>query len=331
MMENLTVSSNPHIRHSDTSRGIMADVIIALTPALIGGTVLFGPRVLLVALVCIASSVGGEYLFCRLLKKENPIGDLSAIVTGLLLALNLPVTIPLWMAAIGGIAASVIVKQFFGGIGQNFANPAITARIILLVSFPAAMTNWVSPFGWLNGTEAISSATPLASALSAAPDPNAAYSLADLFFGRTPGCIGETSALLLLIGGVYLLIRRAISPIIPLSYILTLGLISGAAAAIKGGDASFFVLFGNGALISVLSGGVMLGAIFMATDYVTSPNNNKGRLIFGIGCGILTFIIRCGSLPEGVSYSILLMNILTPHINRLTASKPFGWEAKKNG
>lgn len=323
-MQELIVSSNPHIRHSDTSRGIMLDVLIALVPALIGGTVLFGTRVLLVTAVCIVAAVGGEFLFCLAIKRPNPIGDLSAAVTGLLLALNLPATIPLWMAAIGAVAATVVVKQFFGGIGQNFANPAITARIILLVSFPTAMTNWVTPLAWLNEADTVTSATPLASAAGT-------YSVSDLFFGRAPGCIGETSALLLLLGGAYLIIRRVISPTIPLAYILTLGIISGAAALIKSGDASFITLFGSAFLSSVLSGGVMLGAFFMATDYTTSPARSSGKLIFGIGCGLLTFLIRQGSLPEGVSYSILLMNLLTPHIDRLTAGKPFSWEDKRNG
>ncbi len=306
-MTNLSVTTNPHIRHKDTSKNIMLDVIIALIPALIGGTILFGYRVILLAAVSVAAAVLSEYFFCKIVKKPISTGDLSAVVTGLLLALNLPATLPLWMAAVGSVAAIVVVKQFFGGIGQNFANPAITARIILIVSFPSAMTNWVAPFAWLGGVDGVTSATPLA---------GGEFSRLDLFLGLESGSIGETSALFLILGGLYLIARRVINPIIPLSFIGVVGICS----LIAGGDF----------LTSILSGGLMLGAIFMATDYTTSPNNNLGRLIFGIGCGLITFIIRqFGSLPEGVSYAILIMNILNPYINMLTAKKPFGWEGKK--
>ena len=303
-MTELKVSSNPHLRHRDTVQGIMLDVLIALMPATVGGIWLFGSRTLAVIAVSVASSVLAELVFEKILKKPITVGDLSAAVTGLLLALNMPSTVPLWILPIGSIVAIIVVKQFFGGLGQNFANPAITARIVLLVSFPSFMTSWVTPF------DAITSATPLAS------DPSL-FTNADLLFGRTPGCIGETSALLLLIGGLYLIARRVISPIIPASYLAMLAVMT--------------LIFGGDPLRAVLSGGVMLGAIFMATDYATSPIMPLGKLIFGLGCGLITALIRrFGSMAEGVSFAILLMNLLVPYINKLTAPKPFGWEAKKS-
>ncbi len=308
-MDKPVISQSPHLGSVDSSRGIMLDVIIALCPAAIAGIVLFGWQAALVIVTCIASAVLSEYLTGRILKRDPSVKDLSAVVTGLLLGLNLPPAIPLWIAALGSAVAIVVVKMLFGGIGQNFANPAITARIVLMVSFPSLMTTWSEPYAWLNGTySAVSGATPLVDA--------SGYTLKELFFGVTPGCIGETCALLLLVGGLYLVLRRVISPIIPVAFITTVGIFSW--------------IFGGDPLTAVLSGGVMLGAIFMATDYVTSPLTDSGKLIFGIGCGLITFLIRqFGSLPEGVSFSILLMNILTPHINRLTMPKPLGWEAAK--
>ncbi len=308
-MDKPVISQSPHLGSVDSSRGIMLDVIIALCPAAVAGIVLFGWKAALVIITCIASAVISEYLTGKILKRDPSIKDLSAVVTGLLLGLNLPPAIPLWIAALGSAVAIVVVKMLFGGIGQNFANPAITARIVLMVSFPSLMTTWSEPYAWLNGTySAVSGATPLVD--------TSGYTLKELFFGVTPGCIGETCALLLLVGGIYLILRRVISPIIPVAFITTVGIFSW--------------IFGGDPLTAVLSGGVMLGAIFMATDYVTSPLTDTGKLIFGIGCGLITFLIRqFGSLPEGVSFSILLMNILTPHINRLTMPKPFGWEAAK--
>lgn len=304
----LNVTSSPHIKHPDTTSGIMLDVIIALMPACIFGCILFGLRAALVLLVTVASAVLSEFLWNKLLKKPCTIGDLSAIVTGLLLGMNLPSTIPLWMAAIGSMVAIIVVKQMFGGIGCNFANPAIAARIVLMVSFPAAMTNFAEPISHMP----VTSATPLMAQV--------APSLKNLFFGLHSGCIGETSAFLLIIGGLYLMLRRVISPIIPASFIGTVAICS--------------LIAGNSLSVSVFGGGLMLGAIFMATDYTTSPTTKLGKLVFGIGCGLLTFIIRkFAALPEGVSYSILLMNILVPHINRLTLSKPFGFikEGDNNG
>lgn len=280
----------------------MLDVIIALIPALVAGTIVFGLRALLVTAVCVAVSVAAEFLFEKGCKKPVTVGDLSAVVTGLLLAYNLPVGIPLWQAAFGAIVAIVVVKQLFGGIGQNFANPAITARIVLLLAFSGSMTTWVIPDG-------VSSATPLA--LIAAGNTAELPGLWDMFLGLRGGCIGETSALALLLGGAYLLIRRVISWHTPLVFIAT---VFGMTAA-----------FGAMPLYQLLSGGLLLGAFFMATDYSTTPSTAWGKVIFGLGCGILTAVIRVfGNYPEGVSFSILLMNILTPHISKLTRHKAFG-------
>lgn len=298
MKDMLTVHSSPHIRHRDTTRDIMLDVVIALIPAAINGCLLFGTHALLLLITTIAFSVLAEYVWNLLLKKPQTVGDLSAIVTGLLLGLNLPSTLPLWIAAIGSVVAIIIVKQMFGGIGHNFANPAITARIVLLISFPTAMTKFTEPLSNLT------SATPLA-------DDIANYSLKTLFFGAHGGTIGETSAFLILLGAVVLFARRIISPIIPASFIGTVALLTW----ISGGDV----------LKQILTGGLMLAAFFMATDYATSPTDALGKLVFGIGCGAITFVIRhFGNLPEGVSYAILIMNILVPHIEKLTSHKPFG-------
>lgn len=301
----LTVNSSPHIRHRDTTKDIMLDVIIALLPASVNGCLLFGTHALFVLITTVAFAVLSEYVWNLLLKKHQSIGDLSAIVTGLLLGLNLPPTTPIWIAAIGSIVAIIIVKQMFGGIGHNFANPAITARIVLLISFPTIMTKFSEPL------TALTSATPLASDISD-------YSIRTLFFGTYAGTIGETSAFLLLIGALVLFARRIISPIIPASFIGTVALLTW----ISGGDV----------LRQVLTGGLILAAFFMATDYATSPTDALGKLVFGVGCGLITFIIRkFGSLPEGVSYAILIMNILVPHIEKLTSHKPFGAkEALKN-
>lgn len=309
-MGKLIVSPSPHDRSLIKTPQIMLNVIIALIPAVIASGIIFGPRALLVTAVCIISCVGFEYLCRRLMKRDNTITDLSAAVTGVILALNLPVTIPLWMAVLGSFIAIVIVKQLFGGLGQNFANPAITARIVLMVSFPAAMTSWAEPFFYRSdAADAVTGATPLVSG-------DASYT--ELFFGNTSGCLGETCALALLIGGLYLAARRIISLSAPLSFIGSLALLT----FISGGDP----------LYEILAGGVFLGAFFMATDYATTPITEKGRIIFGLGCGIITFIIRTfGSYPEGVSFSILLMNILTPYIEQLTRGKVFGAkEAEKN-
>lgn len=307
-MQKMNISSSPHITNKENTSGIMLDVIFALLPATICGIYFFGFHALLIIAVSVASAVVSEYIWCRAIKKEPSLRDLSAIVTGLLLALNLPPTLPLWMAAVGSAIAIIVVKQMFGGLGHNFANPAITARITLMVSFPTAMTTFVDPF---SAADTISTATPLSGSQEVATD------ITGLFFGNYPGCIGETSALLLLAGGVYLILRRVITPEIPLAFMAS--------------AAGLALILGDDPIRTLLSGGLIIGAIFMATDYVTSPQSRPGKIIFGIGCGLITVIIRhFGNLPEGVSFSILLMNILTPHINRLTTPKPFGMEVKSD-
>ena len=304
MKEMLTVSSSPHIKRPDTTRGIMSDVVIALAPAATYGCILFGLRALAVLITSVGVAVLSEFLWNKALKKPNTIKDMSAVVTGLLLGMNLPPTLPLWQAAIGSVAAIIVVKQMFGGLGHNFANPAIAARIMLLVSFPATMTRFTEPV-----SDAVTSATPLAGTAGA-------LSFKTLFFGMHAGSIGETSAFLLLVGGMYLVIRRVITPVIPVCFIGTVALLS--------------LIAGENVMLSVFGGGLILGAVFMATDYTTSPTTPLGKAVFAVGCGIITFVIRkYGSLPEGVSYSILLMNILVPHINRFTLSKPFGFEKVK--
>ena len=304
MKEMLTVSSSPHIKRPDTTRGIMSDVVIALAPAATYGCILFGLRALAVLITSVSVAVLCEFLWNKALKKPDTIKDMSAVVTGLLLGMNLPPTLPLWQAAIGSVAAIIVVKQMFGGLGHNFANPAIAARIMLLVSFPAAMTRFTEPV-----SDAVTSATPLAGTAGA-------LSFKTLFFGMHAGSIGETSAFLLIVGGLYLVIRRVITPVIPVCFIGTVALLS--------------LIAGENVMLSVFGGGLILGAVFMATDYTTSPTTPLGKAVFAVGCGIITFVIRkFGSLPEGVSYSILLMNILVPHINRFTLSKPFGFEKVK--
>lgn len=304
MKELLTVASSPHIKRPDTTRGIMSDVVIALAPAATYGCILFGLRALAVLITSVSVAVLCEFLWNKALKKPNTIKDMSAVVTGLLLGMNLPPTLPLWQAAIGSAAAIIVVKQMFGGLGHNFANPAIAARIILLVSFPASMTRFTEPV-----SDAVTSATPLAGTAGT-------LSFKTLFFGMHAGSIGETSAFLLIVGGLYLIIRRVITPIIPVCFIGTVALLS--------------LISGESVMLSVFGGGLILGTVFMATDYTTSPTTPLGKAVFAVGCGIITFVIRkFGSLPEGVSYSILLMNILVPHINRFTLSKPFGFEKVK--
>ena len=318
-MKKLTVSASPHVRSSYTVPDIMLDVIIALVPALIASIVLFGFRSLLITVVCVASCIVFEYISRKIMKRNTTISDLSAIVTGMLLAFNLPVTIPLWMCIVGCFFAIVVVKQFFGGIGQNFVNPAIGGRIVMLVSFSSAMTNWTQPLKWKDGLDAVSAATPLAS-LEAGGDMTALPSLIEMFLGVRGGCIGETCAAALLLGFVYLLIRKVIKPTIPLCFVGTVAVIM-----LIAGKGSFeFMLY------EVLSGGLLLGAIFMATDYATSPITTNGKIIFAIGCGIITAVIRLfANLPEGVSYAIIIMNILVPHIETITKPRPFGAEKEK--
>lgn len=316
----LVVSHAPHINGSDTVPKIMLDVIIALMPALIAGVFVFGMRALIVALTCVVSSAAAEYIWCRILKKPNSTGDLSAVVTGLILALNVPASLPLWMAVIGSVFAIIIVKQFFGGIGHNFMNPALGARAFLMASWALAMTRWYAPGTHLplfGVPDAVTSATPLAA--------NSAdkFSYLTLFLGNHGGCIGETSALAILIGAAYLVIRRVIRLRVPLIFIGTVAV----GTWIFGGSGG---LFTGDPLYQILSGGLMLGACFMATDYTTSPTTPKGQIVFALGCGIITVLIRIwGGYPEGVSYSILLMNVATPLIERLTAPRRYGFVKEK--
>ncbi len=303
----LTVSSAPHITGKDSSRSIMLDVIIAMVPALIAATMIFGSRALILTAVTVAACVVFEFLWNKALKKEQTIGDLSAVVTGMLLAFNMPATMPYWMAIVGAAFAIIMVKQLFGGIGYNFVNPAITARIILATSFAGSMTNFAFP---VTTCDALASATPLAANVAGA-FADGAYPFYEMFLGMHGGVIGEVSALALLVGFVYLLIAKVISPVIPVTYVATVAVLA--------------VVFGQNPLFHILGGGLLLGAIFMATDYVTSPYTVKGKIVFGIGLGLITMIIRIfGSMTEGVSYAILLMNLFVPYINRLTRQKPLG-------
>ena len=312
MEQKLIVSASPHLRSGTSTQKIMLDVIIALAPAAVASVILFGPRALLLMAVSVASCVLCEYICRRVLKRPQTVNDLSAVVTGLLLAFNLPPEINPLVAVFGAVVAIVVVKQMFGGIGQNFVNPALTARIILMTSFPTRMTTWTAPFAYMNGeADAMTTATPLA--LSAQGATDSLPGLLQMFLGVRGGCLGETCALALLLGGIYLVARRVISPVIPVCYL--------------GTAAVFSLLLGRNILFDLMAGGLLLGAIFMATDYTTSPLTVKGKVIYGIGCGLLTMLIRVfGSLPEGVSFSIVLMNILVPLIERISRPKPFGKE-----
>ena len=318
----LTVSSSPHVHGPNRTGRLMLDVILALLPALVGAVVSFGPRVLLVCGLSVAACVFFEWGYRKVMKLDNTVRDLSAVVTGLLLAFVCPVTIPYWTILVGDFFAIIIVKQLFGGIGKNFMNPALAARAFLF-SWPVIMTTWVQPGDWAplfgSSADAVTSATPLASLhQSALP----AESLMSLFLGKTGGCLGETSALLLLLGGLYLVLRRVIRLRIPLTYLGTVALLT--------------LLFprGNDPLLwmgsHLLSGGLMLGAWFMATDYVTSPVTGWGQILYGVGCGCITVLIRYfGSYPEGVSYAILMMNACVVLLDKVGRPRRFGLRRKE--
>lgn len=292
------ITASPHIRARISTDTIMRDVLIALAPALIASIAIFGMRSLLVTLVSVLACVFFEWGFEKITHKTSTVSDLSAAVTGVLLAFNLPVSIPLWQVVFGALVAIVVVKQLFGGLGKNFANPAITARIVMLLAFAGSMTAWT--------VDGVSSATPLA-AIAAGEK----TSLKMLLIGSHGGCIGETCAIALLLGFAYLLWRRVITWHTPVSMAATVFVM--------------MLVLGADPLRHLFSGGLLLGAIFMATDYVTTPSTTKGRIVFGIGAGLLTVLIRLyGSYPEGVSFAILFMNILTPYISKFTATKPFG-------
>ena len=299
-MSSLTkVTFSPHIHSGKSTAGIMADVLISLLPATVAGIMIFGLRALLVIAVCVLSSVAFEAVFNLIVKKEQTIGDLSAAVTGLLLALNLPSNIPLWQCVVGSLFAIAVVKCLFGGIGQNLVNPAITARVFMLVAFTSVATPAFP-------VDTVASATPLAAETKPL--------LLDLFFGIHGGAIGETCAAALLLGGIYLLVRRVISWHIPVAFIGTVFVFSFFMEGFNATDA----------LSLILSGGLFIGAFFMATDYTTSPSTSWGKVIFGFGAGLLTCLIRYfGTYPEGVSFAILFMNILTPYISGWTKRKVF--------
>lgn len=317
-----TVTASPHIKSGETSQNMMRDVIIALLPSLAASVWLFGPDAFTVTLVSVASCVFFEYITRKILKRSNTLKDLSAVVTGILLAFNLPSSIPIWMIPIGAFVAIVVVKQFFGGIGQNFVNPALMGRIILMVSFPGPMSTWTENYNWGETADAVTTATPLYILQNIGDkfsiDNMPSY--LEMFLGQRAGCLGETCALALIIGGVYLLVRKVISPAIPLSFIGTVAIFMAIAGK---GDVDYIVY-------NLLGGGLLIGAIFMATDYATCPLTSKGKIIYGIGCGLVASVIRqFGSYNEGVSFAIILMNLLVPHIDNLTRLKPFGYTKEK--
>lgn len=305
----LTVTSSPHIRGAFRTSRLMLDVVIALIPSLIVGTVVLGIRALLVTLVSMAAAVAAEYLYSLICKRRNTIIDGSALVTGMLFAMTLPSTVPYWIAAVGSAFAIIVAKLMCGGLGQNIFNPALFARAFMLLLFPAALTRYPAI-----GVDAVSSSTPLHHmVMPALPE----ESILDMFLGNCPGSIGELSALALILGGVYLVARKVISARIPVAYLATVAVIT--LVFHKAENALSWMLY------SLFSGGVMLGAIFMATDYVTSPVTKNGQIIFGIGCGVLTVLFRYyGLFPEGVTYAILLMNLCVWVIDRWTAPRVYG-------
>ncbi|MDF2684969.1 MAG: RnfABCDGE type electron transport complex subunit [Clostridia bacterium] len=333
MPKRFLVTSSPHYGSKENTRTIMADVIIALLPALIVAVVFFGYRALTLTLISVGACIAFETLFNKIIKKPNTVGDMSAIVTGILLAFNLPVTVPYWLVVIGSFFAIVVVKMLFGGLGKNFMNPVLGARAFLF-SWPMLMTTFVKPLAtyqlpifsdpiFTNGAplseyiDSITTATPLKD-LKAGVLPD--ISITDLFVGNIGGSLGETSAMMLILGGLYLLVRRVISWQIPVSYIGTVALITFIFPTIPGVNFSMDFM-----LSEILSGGLILGAIFMATDYSTSPVTKKGKIIYGIGCGLLTVFLRYYSgYPQGVSYSILLMNILAFSIDKVTRPRRYG-------
>ena len=299
---NLRLSIAPHIRSGETTSRLMLNVIIALVPCAIAGIYNFGVNALVVLAVSMVTAVAAEYLFQVIARRPVRVGDLSALVTGLILGLNLPPTAPWWMAMVGSAFAIIIVKELFGGIGSNFMNPALTARAVLLASWPVFMTTFVNPTYWAEGVDAVTTATPLATG---------SVATLDLLLGRIPGSIGEVSKIMILVGLAYLLITRTISWRIPVIMVATTGLLSWA--------------FGSDPLAAVLSGGLLFGAVFMATDYTTSPMTAKGQAVYAVGCGLIVAVIRAfGNYPEGVTYGILVMNVATPLIDKFIRNRVYG-------
>lgn len=313
-MSMYVISSSPHLRDNVSTTSIMRDVCIALLPAAVAGVLFFGYRSAIILALSVAAAVLSEWLYCKAAHCRNTIGDFSAVVTGMLLAMNLPSTVPYWMPVIGSVIAILLCKMIFGGIGQNFINPALAARAILALSWASLMNTFATPaFGNLAGVDAVASATPIGAAAGT-------YTLSQLFLGNIPGTIGETCKLALLIGAAYLFYKKVITWHIPAAFIGTFAV----CYLLKTG---FDV---NATLAQLLSGGLILGAFFMATDYSSSPATAKGKIVFGIGCGLLLFIFRaCKKTPaEWCSYAILLMNVCSPLIERVTGNKSFG-EVKK--
>lgn len=313
-MEKLIVSSSPHIKTKDTTQGIMRDVLIALAPATVAGIVLFGWRALVTVLVCVASAVLSEFIFNLICKRRQTVNDLSAAVTGLILALCLPAKTEIWQSIVGSVFAIIVVKCLFGGIGSNFANPAATARVFMLVAFASSVGGGSATVF----SDLTASATPLE--IIKYDKGQTLPSLLDMLIGNRMGAIGETCAIALVLGGVYLIVRKVISWHTPVIYIGTVFVLS---LLIKQ-DLTV-------ALYQVLGGGLIIGAFFMATDYVTTPINKYGKMVFAFGCGLITVLLRFwGSYPEGVSFAILLMNILAPYIEKWCTRKPLGKAGKKN-
>lgn len=309
MDNKLIVTAAPHITSADSTQKIMGRVCLALCPALIASVIIFGINSLVLTAVTVAACVFFEWAFCKLMGREIPVSDLSAVVTGMLLAFNMPASMPWWMAVVGAFIAIVIIKQLFGGLGYNFANPAIVGRIAMAVGFASRMAAYPKP---ANGIDALASATPLAVEKGVL----GAGEYVTLLLGNHGGVLGETCALAILIGGCYLIATKVISPMIPVSYLATVAVLS--------------LIGGYDPIVQLLSGGLMLGAFFMATDYVTSPTTDKGKLIFGVCLGVITCAIRFfGTMNEGVSFAILLMNLVTPYIDVLTRQDKLGIAKKK--
>ncbi|MCC0783011.1 RnfABCDGE type electron transport complex subunit D [Clostridioides sp. ES-S-0108-01] len=325
-MENkLIVSSSPHVRSNEDTSYIMKQVIIALLPAAVAGVYFFRLNALSAMFFCILGTVGTEFLYQKFTKQKSTIGDFSAVVTGLLLAFNVPASLPWWMCLVGGIFAILVVKMVFGGIGCNFVNPALAARAFLLASFPVAMTAWTQPgVNWIGeNLDAVTTATPLSflknGAAGLADLSGNGIRLADMMIGNIGGCIGETSAILLLLGGVYLMYKGIINYVIPVFYIATVFILT---FLLGGFNISF-------AIYQLFAGGLMLGGFFMLTDYTTSPMTKKGQIIYAVLAGLITTVIRMyGGYPEGVSYSILLVNCLAPLIDKFVRNRVFGEVAK---
>ena len=321
----LTISSSPHVHSPVTTKTLMRDVLIALLPALIGSVYFFGFRALTVTAVSALAAFFFEKLWCKLMKKNDKTYDMSCLVTGVLLAFVCPPTIPYWMIIVGDAFAIILVKMLFGGVGKNIVNPALAGRAFMF-SWPVAMSTWVkvgfeNAANPLNAADAVTAATPLAAMHQGYIDP-AAGSVMDMFLGNVGGCIGETSALLLIIGGAYLVYRKVITLRIPLAYIGTVAVLA------------FLFPLGNDRIVwtaaQLFSGGLMLGAIFMATDYVTSPLTKLGQVVYGIGCGVLTVMIRYfGGYNEGVSYAILIMNCCVVLLDRIGRPTKFGAPKKE--